>query len=166
MVSSDYCTKLVEVLKETAWHVFSIFGCFLNIPEYCCSFFVFVFCSAPAPHSAHEVLLIFFSLFCLDECSPIVLDGVFFFFVFTSIFWQRLQREAEVIRLRTLQQQQQQQQRELYQQQQQRAQQQAHLLQQQQLQKQQQQQLLEQQARGRGYRYDNDPVTTQGVFFL
>lgn len=58
---------------------------------------------------------------------------------------QRVQREAEVARLRAMQQQQQQQQRELYQQQQ-RAQQQAHLLQQQQLQKQQANQLAEQQA--------------------
>lgn len=58
---------------------------------------------------------------------------------------QRLQREAEVVRLQTLQQQQQQQQRELYQQQQ-RTQQQAHLLQQQQLQKQQAIQLAEQQV--------------------
>lgn len=66
-------------------------------------------------------------------------------FVFLSTM-QRLQRETEVARLRTLQQQQQQQQRELYQQQQ-RVQQQAHLLQQQQLQKQQAQQLAEQQAR-------------------
>ena len=58
---------------------------------------------------------------------------------------QRMQREAEVTRLRAMQQQQQQQQRELYAQQQ-RAQQQAHLLQQQQLQKQQANQLAEQQV--------------------